>query len=377
MRSSAPHPGATSDVSITTLTDALLDINRASRLSNVLHAMALAGAALSAPCHWLCLMRDAVTDGCHLAAFLDPSGGPLDIDRLGIPSGPWQTAPVVSDTPRPLAALLHEAWSRAACEDIERRLGTGAALCVPIQSEAQARGALLALLPARASADIVLAILRHGAATVARGLREYDPTPLEGVLNTRALDERAGKEIARAGRYRREVAVVVFQPAGSDLLATFAPRLVHGLRRWDLVGRMATPSLELVAVLPETGRGGARGLVRRLYGALEGIRTGAAVFPEDGASLHRLADVARGRTAVPADDRAERPGVAAHSEVWTRRALPTPDSETVRCPLCGVGYTRRLPAGEAAFTPRAARAVAEELLRTTCPEHPRRIPVGL
>src|SRR5262249_33926012 len=109
----------------------------------------------------------------------------------------------------------------------------------------------------------------------------------------------AGQEVARAHRYQRQLTIMLIESRNIHEMARLGPSLVRVLRRWDFIGRLDADRPILVAVLPETGREGGRGLLRRLATALDDVLVGAATCPDDGATLDRMIDAARGRMARP------------------------------------------------------------------------------
>lgn len=308
------HNGAGSSLMTTTLVNALLAVHQQTRLAGVLTAVAAAGPRLGAPWYVACLLRDSGTGGWYVTAMVDGAGRTASLERLEAPTGPFAfaPAPAAADVPRPLAALLGEAWGPDFCAAFERRLGTVGALCAPIRGPRGVRGALIGLLTAAEPATALAGVLLHGAAAAARHLDQEQAPVSDGVLDPQALADQAGKEIARATRYHREMAVALFETDSLATLAHFGPVLVRSLRRWDLIGRWPSDRPQLVACLPETGRGGARGLVRRLGGSLAGIASGAATFPDDGANLVRLVEIASGRMAL---DGFSRSPSALHSRI--------------------------------------------------------------
>jgi diguanylate cyclase (GGDEF)-like protein len=126
--------------------------------------------------------------------------------------------------------------------------------------------------------------------------------PLTGVLNRRGLDERLGYEIARHARERRRLAVVAIDldgfkrvndrfghAAGDDLLRDVADALSDAVREQDTVARLGGD--EFCVLAPETGRGGAGHLARKIESAIARSATGldhvsgsvgAAIYPDDG-----------------------------------------------------------------------------------------------
>lgn len=302
----------------TTLVDALLAVHQQTRLSGLLTAVAAAGPRLGVPAYIACLLRDPGTDGWYVTAMVDGAGRQALLDRLGIPPGPFPLAPPAQGGPRPLGALMGQAWGADVCARLEGQLNVTGALLAPIPGVHDPRGALLAL-PTGAGPDPALldGVLRHGATAAAR-LLEHESVPFtDGVLDQRTLAELSSKEFARAARYHREMAVALFEAENLAALGQFGPALVRSLRRWDLVGRVNSDRPTLVAVLPETGRGGGRGLIRRLGERLTGIRSGVSTFPEDGGSLNALVDIAQRRMLAAGGFRAPLP--PAPSSTWSRQ----------------------------------------------------------
>jgi hypothetical protein len=178
-------------------------------------------------------------------------------------------------------------------------------------------------------------------------------------------------EILRAERYQLPLSVVVFETDRLDELVQLGQELAPGLRRWDLLGRLTVDRPAIAAMLPETNRAGARGLIDRLSEDLLGVRVGAASFPGDGAGLARLIDVARGRSVRlhgPAIERWAKPMNS--SRVWRRGAPSGRDMYVVRCPTCLVPYARRVWPTTDAHTLDEAWTSARDALMASCPCHP-------
>ena len=170
--------------------------------------------------------------------------------------------------------------------------------------------------PAEAGAPPVLIALPALwlSALVARGVREQADTrvaatarlaytdPLTGAGNRRLLNERLAYEIARHGRHRRPLSVVVMDldgfkrvndrfghAAGDEVLRDVAAALKATVRDQDTVVRQGGD--EFCVLAPETARGDADRLAARLEEAvargvvgLEGVSAsvGFAVYPTDG-----------------------------------------------------------------------------------------------
>src|SRR4051794_13688798 len=126
--------------------------------------------------------------------------------------------------------------------------------------------------------------------------------PLPGLCNRRGLDERITYEIARHARERRRFAVVAIDldgfkrvndrfghAAGDDLLRDVADAINDVVREQDTVARLGGD--EFCVMAPETGRGGAAHLGRKIEVAIAHSATGldhvsgsvgVAIFPDDG-----------------------------------------------------------------------------------------------
>ncbi len=154
----------------------------------------------------------------------------------------------------------------------------------------------------------------HG---VTRQLQEQAQQDSVTKLFNRAVFEQCWQtELARAGRYGRELTLVLFDldqfkqvndrlghPAGDAVLRQFAAVLQASLRQSDMAFRYGGD--EFAALLPETGSAAATPVLQRLEARLRetcqaeslhtlfGISYGLATFPADGqgaGELVRLAD---------------------------------------------------------------------------------------
>lgn len=111
------------------------------------------------------------------------------------------------------------------------------------------------------------------------------------------LIESAGKELTRARRYNHSLAVILMTlPGKRRALDHLTSNLRNTLRLSDLVGHLSSSSV--AAVLPETTREGAQGLLRRLALSIdEDVATltlvGVAAFPGDGVTWVGLETTAR------------------------------------------------------------------------------------
>ena len=132
--------------------------------------------------------------------------------------------------------------------------------------------------------------------------------PLTGLWNYRYLRESLRREVERASRFGRMLAVLALDldhfkevndtyghAAGDAVLAEFARRVRVGLREVDVAFRQGGE--EFVVLLPETDAYG---------GAIVAERLGAAVRGRPGADRARRADAATGRWSTGSDHRVDR-----------------------------------------------------------------------
>ena len=361
---------------VVVLLDVLLAVHRQPRLAGVLSTLATAGPRLGVPCYVACVLRDPGTDAWHLTALLDPAGRPASLERLGVSDGPFAFMARDPGPPRPLAEFMGLAWGPEACARVERMLGTVAAVSSPIAGARGPRGALLALLPTWERAELPATLLLHGGDAAARLLDQEAAIAIaDGVLDSRTMAETANGEIARAERYRRQLAIVLFEAERSATLAQFDPALVRSLRRWDFIGRLDIDRPALAALLPETNRAGARGLIRRLGSKLNGIRTGIATYPEDGPNLAKLVEVATSR-AIRTDFQSVPSMEAVDTFTWVRGIPAIRASQSITCPRCGTRYALRWPLTADELALDRARRAALAILQVDCPDHPERISAG-
>ena len=109
--------------------------------------------------------------------------------------------------------------------------------------------------------------------------------PLTGVLNRRAFNEIATREVARAERYRRSLSLAYLDiddfkkvndegghEDGDRLLVEVAETLARNLRAFDVVARYGGD--EFVLLLPEAGDKAAEMVLDKLMGALRGAVQG-------------------------------------------------------------------------------------------------------
>jgi diguanylate cyclase (GGDEF)-like protein len=172
-------------------------------------------------------------------------------------------------------------------------------------------------LAALGSAGTVLAARRARRQRLAlAAMRETALTdPLTGVLNRRGFIEAAERELARAERYGRPLALAYVDirglkavndshghRAGDELLRQAARVLTESARADDVVGRLGGDELGLL--LAEQTSEGAAALTNRIHEQLPSRRAeigfepqwdltiGTAAFPEDGDELEQLLRVA-------------------------------------------------------------------------------------
>jgi len=127
---------------------------------------------------------------------------------------------------------------------------------------------------------------------------------LTGLLNRRALGRDLERELGRAIRYGRPLAVMVADldglkvvndtqghPAGDERLRAMAHGLTNALRMGDQAYRIGGD--EFVVVLPEAVAETAEAVAKRVEGAGSPIFTwGASCYPDDGDRLDVLIDTA-------------------------------------------------------------------------------------
>lgn len=356
------------------LSEVLLALHRGGSLAAVMGAAATGAGRFGAACQVGCLVQDPATNGWFLTSLLDASGQAIPFERLGVPPGPFPFRAPAAAAAGGLTAVFGEAWGLGPCAQLERQTGSSRVILTPVTAGGVTLGALFALTPGAEHNALLAAVLTHAATAAGRLLTLDGGTASDGVLGPAAFADLAERELLRAERYRREVSMAVFGMDSTREVAHFGPMLVRTLRRWDIVGRPEGDQPVLAALLPETGRTGCRGLVRRLNRLIGSTPVGTAVAPEDGWKLERLLEVATNAMKLAPSYRA--PVGLTGVELWSRGLPASGDSESVRCPRCLVSYVRRRPVGLPEDELEEQRERARAALRVACPRHEDRMNVG-
>jgi diguanylate cyclase (GGDEF)-like protein len=148
---------------------------------------------------------------------------------------------------------------------------------------------------------------------------------LTGVFNRRSFTERGLTELARAGRYGRETALLMIDAdrfkavndthghgVGDDVLVALTSTLSLALRPSDLLGRLGGE--EFAVILPETGLEGAQDTAERLRKAVSALRVPTPSGQLSFTISIGVTDFAPGETGLkPALDRADSALYAAKS----------------------------------------------------------------
>lgn len=201
-------------------------------------------------------------------------------------------------------------------------------LCAPLVSKGEVIGVMTLSLEGdrefrEDSLPLVTSLANH-AATAIENARLYEETrrlavtdPMTGVWNRRHTAELLRTEVARAGRFGRELSVLVVDidslkafndtyghPAGDEVIQTVAEVVLSSRRDIDAVGRYGGD--EFAIVLPETGPEGAAVVARRILSTLTempfrapdgrsipiSISIGVASYPSDTDEVDRLFSLA-------------------------------------------------------------------------------------
>lgn len=372
METVRPEPSPEQVASV--LLPAHLAIYRQERLAGVLEAAVSAGQGLGLAAYVGAIMWDAASDAWFLTALYDTAARPVDLAPLGLPQGPFRWTVPPTGGLQHLDATFGEAWGADACGEIQWTLGATHAVVFPIRGELGARGAVIALLPLSPQTPAFAGLISHAATAAAQCLdHEGLVDATAGVLRPHEFLLRAGRELDRATRYHRPLALIVFEVLRPADLIQFGPRLARSLRRWDIIGRIQGDLTGLCMALPEAGRQEARGLLGRLTNLPGGVRIGAVVFPEDGANLEALIELGRSRATDLQLTQESLTAEPPSPQVWLRGGLGRAGVETVRCPRCETTYTLDLADGAAAHLPDALRARVRSALQGACPRHPDRL----
>jgi diguanylate cyclase (GGDEF)-like protein len=151
---------------------------------------------------------------------------------------------------------------------------------------------------------------------------------LTGLFNQRFFHENLRREVMRAHRYQRDLALIVFDLddfksindeighlAGDRVLAQAADRLREAVRSTDVPCRIGGD--EFAVILPESSARDAEGLYRRVHGSMRGtlagdderLRLSAGIAElqhgDTAASLFERADAALYRAKGAGKDRAD------------------------------------------------------------------------
>lgn len=366
-----PKPTAQSGMAL--LSEMLLATHRSDALASILAAVSAGMGRFGAVCQLGCLVHDSGTDGWFLTALIDAAGKPILFERLEITPGPFPFHPPATPVSGTLLSVFGDAWGEQPCARLERITRSSMVVVAPIATGGASLGALFALVPGVQHVSLLGAVLAHAAVAAGRCLPGSVGDGADGVLEAAAFAEISERELLRAERYRREVSVAVFGMDSTREVARFGPMLVRTLRRWDVVGRPNSSQPILAALLPETGRTGGRGLVRRLRRLTGSMPVGTACAPEDGWKLDQLLQTATNAMKLAHSYRA--PANLGVEQLWSRGLAATSDSETIRCPRCLASYVRRRPVGLTDGLLDEQREAARALLRASCPNHAERVTV--
>jgi hypothetical protein len=125
-------------------------------------------------------------------------------------------------------------------------------------------------------------------AETGRKLAIYERTT--GLLAYWYVAVRCNEECERAARYKRPMVFLVVEPSpGKDDWATqgaLTEWLRNGLRVIDIVGYCGNG--RFIALMPETERTAAQGVIERLRAQVPAADTAMAGFPEDGSNFDEL-----------------------------------------------------------------------------------------
>ena len=169
----------------------------------------------------------------------------------------------------------------------------------------------------QARVDMIIdrAIWTAARVTAVRVSRQLQMDPITGLPNRVAFDRDATRELSRASRYRRPVALMLVEMPSGDPEVTVAgepPGAVEGLRdaqarrvatalaanlrTQDRVYRVGANSFAVLA--PEADVRSASAILERLR-TIPGVSVSCSTFPEDGDDLVVLVDEAERRITAP------------------------------------------------------------------------------
>ena len=154
-----------------------------------------------------------------------------------------------------------------------------------------------------------------GAATIVVGLTAPAGASGRRILAHADFEDRLSEEVARAHRYRRNLAVLMLRlPPGMDV-----GQLSAAVREMDVLGAYGPADLEML--LPEVDADGALRAAQRVVASCTGARVGIAVYPSDAGDRDRLIEASRAAL------RATGPGAPVGCAPRERAAEPEPIAE--------------------------------------------------
>lgn len=348
-------------------------LQRAEQISDVMAALLGAGSRLNPSCHVAFLAHDQATSAWHLTSMLGPRSRPVDLHRLGLPTGPIAFTPPPEGIALPLAEVMQGVWDERQCALLMEQRGVQSAIAATAWDGGNPLGTVLLLLDGPAGAQTLTAALCHAATAVGRVLPREVISAAGGLLDPATFVERATSEVERARRYRREVTVLVIECDQVAQLSTVSITLVGLLRRWDIIGRLDSGQLAIGMLLPEMTRDGVSGLLHRLSEELSDLFVGAAVFPGDGDGFAQLAATALGRARQGKFDLNRGARSAPGGVLWVRGAPAGAGLDAVRCPGCLTGYQRATRGNITDRQLADERLEVSAILQAECPRHTARV----
>ncbi len=232
--------------------------------------------------------------GARPLAKLDPAGSPALADALE------------AQRPTTIAAndLLGPKVDAAAAAAAARALQVRRIAIVPMETAGERIGALVLMLTAPVG-DELLRLLADHVACAAANLRNADAARQHGVTDVvrsvfdeRKLETDLQRELARAGRYKREVSIVVIQATNlrllreqfgqfltERLLQRMGTALSHNARDIDIIGAYRDSGYTMI--LAEAELEGAASAAHRLLAEAQDARLDGDQVP--GLDLHLVA----------------------------------------------------------------------------------------